>query len=163
MDIIELADRAWRGDDPHQRANPLGTGGHLAKITDGVVFLPNFGNCTAFETDDGLVMVDTGSIITAHVVHQEIRSWSAKPLHSAIFSHGHIDHVFGVGPFDEEAETNAWRRPTVLAHHLLPKRFERYIMTAGYNQVINRRQFAVANLEWPTDYRFPDETYEHEL
>ncbi|HEY5265580.1 MAG TPA: alkyl sulfatase dimerization domain-containing protein [Acidimicrobiales bacterium] len=163
MDITELAERAWRGEDPHQRANPLGTGGHLAEITEGVVFLPNFGNCSAFETDDGLVMVDTGSIITAEIVHREIRSWSPKPLHSAVFSHGHIDHVFGVGPFDEEAKVNAWQRPRVLAHHHLPKRFERYIMTAGYNQVINRRQFAVANLEWPTEYRFPDETYEHEL
>ena len=38
-------------------------------------------------------------------------------------------------------------------------------MTAGYNQVINRRQFGVATLEWPLEYRFPDETYEttHEL
>jgi len=163
VDIVELADRAWRGEDPTQRVNPLGSGGHLAEITDGVVFLPNFGNCSAFETDDGLVMVDTGSIFTAPNVHREIRSWSAKPLHSAIFSHGHIDHVFGVGPFDEEATTEGWPRPHVIAHHHLPRRFERYIMTAGYNQVINRRQFAVANLEWPLSYRFPDETYEHEL
>jgi alkyl sulfatase BDS1-like metallo-beta-lactamase superfamily hydrolase len=33
-------------------------------------------------------------------------------------------------------------------------------MTAGYNQVINRRQFGVSNLEWPLEYRYPDETYE---
>jgi glyoxylase-like metal-dependent hydrolase (beta-lactamase superfamily II) len=163
VDIVELADRAWRGEDPHQKTSPLGTGGHLAPITDGVVFLPNFGNCSAFETDNGLVMVDTGSIITAHNVHQEIRSWSKKPLHSAVFSHGHIDHVFGVGPFDEEATTEGWQRPRVLAHQQLPVRFERYVMTAGYNQVINRRQFAVANLTWPLEYRFPDETYEHDL
>ncbi len=107
-------------------------------------------------------MVDTGSILTAELVHKEIRGWSKKPLHSAVFSHGHIDHVFGVGPFDEEAATNNWARPRVLAHEHLPKRFERYIMTAGYNQVINRRQFAAPNLVWPTEYRFPDETYEHD-
>ncbi len=65
-------------------------------------------------------------------------------------------------PFDEEAKTNGWARPHVLAHQHLPKRFERYIMTAGYNQVINRRQFNVANLMWPTEYRFPDETYVHD-
>jgi alkyl sulfatase BDS1-like metallo-beta-lactamase superfamily hydrolase len=44
----------------------------------------------------------------------------------------------------------------------MPRRFERYIMTAGYNQVINRRQFGAPNLVWPTEYRFPDETYEHD-
>jgi alkyl sulfatase BDS1-like metallo-beta-lactamase superfamily hydrolase len=160
VDIVELADRLWRGEEPGQKSSPLGQGGHLAEITQGVAFLPNFGNCSIFDTDDGLVMVDTGSIITAQKVHEGIRSWSRKPLHSAIFSHGHIDHVFGVGPFDDEAQTNSWRRPHVIAHRHLPRRFERYLLTAGYNQVINRRQFAVSNLEWPLEYRFPDETYE---
>ena len=159
MDIVELADRLWRGEDPTQHAQPLGPTLPVAEITDGVVFLANFANCTALDTDEGLVMVDTGSIITAANVHKEIRSWSPKPLHSAIFSHGHVDHVFGVGPFDEEATEREWPRPRVVAHEHLPRRFERYILTAGYNQVINRRQFAVANLIWPTEYRFPDETY----
>jgi len=159
VDIVELADRLWRGEDPTQHAQPLGPSLPVAQITDGVVFLANFANCTAVDTADGLVMVDTGSIFTAANVHKEIRSWSKKPLHSAIFSHGHIDHVFGVGPFDDEATERGWRRPHVIAHEHLPRRFERYIQTAGYNQVINRRQFAVANLIWPTEYRFPDQTY----
>jgi alkyl sulfatase BDS1-like metallo-beta-lactamase superfamily hydrolase len=160
VDIVELADRLWRGEDPTHKTNPLGQIGHLAELTDGVAFLPNFANCTVFATDDGLVMVDTGSIITAEHVHEEVRAWSDQPLRNAIFSHGHIDHVFGVGPFDEEAHTNGWPAPHVIAHRHLPRRFERYIMTAGYNQVINRRQFGAANLEWPLEYRFPDETYE---
>jgi alkyl sulfatase BDS1-like metallo-beta-lactamase superfamily hydrolase len=162
VDIVELADRLWRGEDPTHHAQPLGPTLHLAEITDGVAFLPNFGNCSVFATEDGVVMVDTGSIITADKVHEEIRSWSDARLHSAIFSHGHIDHVFGVGPFDDEALERHWPRPHVIAHHHLPRRFERYIQTAGYNQVINRRQFNVANLVWPLEYRFPDETYELE-
>jgi alkyl sulfatase BDS1-like metallo-beta-lactamase superfamily hydrolase len=160
MDIVERAERLWRGEDPDQKSNPLGAVGRLEEITSGVAFLPSFGNCSAFDTDDGLVMVDTGSIFTAPKVHEEIRSWSSKRLNHAIYSHGHIDHVFGVGPFDEEAEFNNWPRPQVIAHQHLPRRFERYVMTAGYNQVINRRQFGAANLVWPTEYRFPDETYE---
>jgi alkyl sulfatase BDS1-like metallo-beta-lactamase superfamily hydrolase len=116
-------------------------------------------------TEDGLVMVDTGSPLTAGLVHQEIRSWSGLPLHTAVYSHGHIDHVFGVGPFDEEASANAWRSPRVLAHAHLPRRFDRYIMTAGYNEIINQRQFAAPNLQWPRQYRYPDQTYdlEHEF
>ncbi len=160
MDIVELADRLWRGEDPTHKTSPLGQIGHLAEVTDGVAFLPNFGNCTVIATDDGLVMVDTGSIMTAEHVHGEVRAWSDQPLRTAIFSHGHIDHVFGVGPFDEEARSNGWDAPQVIAHRHLPQRFERYVMTAGYNQIINRRQFGAANLEWPLDYRFPDETYE---
>lgn len=160
MDIVEVADRLWRGEDPAHKTNPLGQIGHLAEVTDGVAFLPNFANCTAISTDDGLVMVDTGAIFTAQHVFGEVRAWSNQPLRNAIYSHGHIDHVFGVGPFDEEAATNGWRAPHVIAHHQLPRRFERYVMTAGYNQIVNRRQFGVADLEWPLEYRYPDETYD---
>ena len=32
-------------------------------------------------------------------------------------------------------------------------------MTAGYNAVINQRQFKAPGLRWPTEYRMPDETY----
>ena len=49
-----------------------------------------------------------------------------------------------------------------MAHELLPLRFDRYRLTAGYNQIINRRQFGVNDLMWPLDYRYPDETYAHE-
>jgi alkyl sulfatase BDS1-like metallo-beta-lactamase superfamily hydrolase len=88
-------------------------------------------------------------------VHEQIRPWSGKPLHTAIYSHGHVDHVFGVPLFD--AEGNG--RPRVIAHENVPKRFERYVLTAGYNAAINERQFQVEGLQWPTDYRHPDETY----
>jgi alkyl sulfatase BDS1-like metallo-beta-lactamase superfamily hydrolase len=47
----------------------------------------------------------------------------------------------------------------VIAHEAIAVRFERYVMTAGYNAVINQRQFKAPGLRWPTDYRMPDETY----
>lgn len=162
MDIVELSDRRWRGDDLGQKTNPLGGIDHVAEIARNVAFLPNFANCTAISTDDGLVMVDTGSPLTAELVHREIRTWSTEPLHSAIFSHGHIDHVFGLGPFEEEARDRGWRAPHVVAHAHLPRRFDRYVLTAGYNEIINQRQFAAPTLRWPRQYRYPDETYERE-
>src|SRR5947208_1736159 len=45
------------------------------------------------------------------------------------------------------------------AHEALPPRFDRYVLTAGYNAVINQRQFQLATGWWPIDYRYPDETY----
>src|SRR5205085_3080231 len=33
------------------------------------------------------------------------------------------------------------------------------VLTAGYNAVVNRRQFRAADLSWPTEYRYPDVTY----
>ena len=162
MDIVELADRLWRGEASVKDHHPITFGGELAEITDGVAFLPTFGNCSAFSTEDGLVMVDTGSAFTAPKMHEELRRWSSDPLNTAVFSHGHIDHVFGVGLFEAEAATNGWRAPHVIAHEHMPRRFDRYIMTAGYNQVVNRRQFGIKDLMWPTQYRYPDETYVHE-
>jgi alkyl sulfatase BDS1-like metallo-beta-lactamase superfamily hydrolase len=41
----------------------------------------------------------------------------------------------------------------------MPARFDRYRLTAGYNAHVNRRQFGLDNLQWPTDYRYPDVTY----
>ena len=76
-----------------------------------------------------------------------------------VFTHGHIDHVFGLAPFEQEAEANGWAPPHVVAHELLPARFERYVLTAGYNGVINQRQFQFAAPFWPTEYRHPDELY----
>jgi alkyl sulfatase BDS1-like metallo-beta-lactamase superfamily hydrolase len=163
-DVLELADKLWRGEIDTARMHPVG--GHnegLAEITDGVAFVPSFANVSAFSTDDGLVLVDTGSAFVAEAVHQTVRRWSDRRLDTAIYSHGHIDHVFGVGVFEQEAGERGWPMPVVVAHDALPARFDRYIFTAGYNAVINQRQFGIPGLQWPTTYRYPDRTYADRL
>jgi alkyl sulfatase BDS1-like metallo-beta-lactamase superfamily hydrolase len=132
------------------------------EVGQGTAFLHSFANVSAFATDDGLVLVDTGSPMTAAAVHGAIRGWSDAPLRLAVFSHGHIDHVFGVSPFDDEATARGEPPPRVMAHEAVPARFERYRLTAGWNAAINRRQFRVPNLEWPTEFREPDEVYADE-
>ena len=142
--------------------HPVDHVGGFVEITDGVGFTPSFANVSAFDTGDGLVLVDTGSLPLASVVHADIRRWSSAPLHTAVYSHGHIDHVFGVPVWEQEAKEQGWEAPEVIAHHALPARFDRYIFTAGYNTIINRRQFGFKDLNWPTTYRYPDRTY-HEV
>jgi alkyl sulfatase BDS1-like metallo-beta-lactamase superfamily hydrolase len=143
--------------------HPVDHVGGFVEVTEGVGFTPSFANVSAFGTEDGLVLVDTGSLPLATVVHGDIRRWSSAPLHTAIYSHGHIDHVFGVPVWEEEARQEGWPAPEVIAHHALPARFDRYIFTAGYNTVINRRQFGFKDLNWPTEYRYPDRTYHDSL
>ncbi len=161
-DVLTLADRLWRGEVSTTTMHPVDHVGGFVEITDGVGFTPSFANVSAFATGDGLVLVDTGSLPLASVVHADIRRWSAAPLHTAVYSHGHIDHVFGVPVWEEEARERGWKAPEVVAHHALPARFDRYIFTAGYNTIINRRQFGFPDLNWPTTYRYPDRTY-HEV
>jgi len=78
-------------------------------------------------------------------------------VHRAIYTHGHIDHVFGTAAFEAEAPIE------VVAHEAVNARFDRYVRTAGYNATINRRQFRVRSLQWPVEYRRPDRTYRDRL
>ncbi len=164
IDVLELADRLWRGEADIASTHPVGgvTGG-LAEVDAGIAFVPSFANVSAFTTGAGLVLVDTGSSFLARSVHSTLREWTPDRLDTAIYSHGHIDHVFGVPVFEEEAAEKGWDPPTVVAHDALPARFDRYILTAGYNGVINQRQFQIPGLAWPTEYRYPDRTYTDRL
>ncbi len=155
QDILELADRLWRGEIDTDHHHPVNHVGGVAEICDGVAFVPSFANVSAFDTSDGLFLVDTGSAPLAKTVHADLRTWSKGRLHTAVYSHGHIDHVFGVPVWEEESKANGWAPPEVIAHHALPDRFDRYIATAGYNTMINRRQFGFDDLVWPTRLSLP--------
>lgn len=134
----------------------------MAEVGDRTALVASFANTSAFATDEGLVLVDTGSPFTASRNHQGVRGWSADPLHTAIYSHGHVDHVFGVPIYEEESQRNGWRPPRVVAHEAAPHRFDRYVETAGYNSIINQRQFRI-QVQWPTEFRYPDETFHQRL
>jgi glyoxylase-like metal-dependent hydrolase (beta-lactamase superfamily II) len=164
MDLLEKADRLFTGDlttaDHHPLTRPTG---ELVEVRPGLAFVDAFANSAVADTDEGLVIVDTSGVFQAQTVHDTVKTWRPKRLDTAIFTHGHIDHVFGVDLYEEDARTNGWAPPRVIAHELLPARFDRYKLTAGYNAVINRRQFRVPGLQWPVNYRYPDETYRNTL
>jgi glyoxylase-like metal-dependent hydrolase (beta-lactamase superfamily II) len=159
-DVLELADRLWRGEVSIEEVHPVQPfAAALVEPASGVGFVASFGNVSTLATGEGLVLVDTGARFMAKTIHAEVRRWRPDPVRAAVFSHGHIDHVFGIEAFDEEAAANGWPRPVVVAHEALPARFERYVLTAGYNGIINQRQFQLPAPWWPTSYRWPDETY----
>jgi alkyl sulfatase BDS1-like metallo-beta-lactamase superfamily hydrolase len=170
VDLLELADRLWTGDldvagppspehpGDEEAVNPFVPRGELVEVGQGTAFVSSFANVSAFETTEGLVCVDSGAPFSAAEIHRMIRAWSPARLHTTIFSHGHIDHVLGTGPFEAEARERGWAPPRVVAHENVAARFDRYKLTAGYNSAINSRQFGVP-VDWPTDYRYPDETY----
>jgi glyoxylase-like metal-dependent hydrolase (beta-lactamase superfamily II) len=163
MDLLRTADALFTGELPIEEHHPFSTSGQLAEIQPGLAFVDAFANSSAVDTDDGLVVVDTSGVFQAKSVHETMRRWSASPLATEIFTHGHIDHVFGVDLYEDEARTNGWAPPRVVAHELVAERFDRYILTAGYNAVINQRQFKAPRLRWPVAYRYPDQTYRRDL
>lgn len=163
MGVLEVADQLWNGELDVREAHPFGMLGQGEEVTDGVYFVPSFANVTALRTGEGLVLVDTGSAPLAEHVHSQVRRFDPAPLHTAVYSHGHIDHVFGVPLFEAEAAERGWRPPTVVGHEAVPRRFDRYVLTAGYNEIVNRRQFGLPDLVWPRQYRHPDVTYRDAL
>ncbi|WP_028922562.1 alkyl sulfatase dimerization domain-containing protein [Pseudonocardia acaciae] len=159
-DLLDYADRMWRGE-ANARAYHSGTlrAEGLHELADGVWMWPAFGNVYAFPTADGLLCYDTGGAQTAAELFAAVRARTDVPLHTAIYSHGHIDHVFGMAAFDAEATSRGRPRPNVVAHRDVEPRFRRYQATLGYNTVINQRQFQSPGFRWPAEYRFPDTTY----
>ena len=71
------------------------------------------------------------------LLYDQVRRWRPDaPLREAVYSHHHVDHVFGTKRFEEEAASNGWPRPTVYGHHDLPDHFDRYLKTRGWNRAI---------------------------
>lgn len=135
----------------------------LEEVAPDVAFVSSFANATAIRTDAGLVLVDTGSFLLSAHVHLALRQWRERdPARAVVFSHGHVDHCFGVERWEAEADERGVPRPTVYAHARVPARFDRYRRTREWNGCINGRQFG-GNVEWPTSYRYPDVTYDGAL
>ncbi len=67
-------------------------------------------NVAVFETDAGLVLVDSGYAPAGPVLLETLRRLSSKPVHTIIFTHHHIDH--GLGAW---ALLQAGERPEIIA------------------------------------------------
>ena len=156
---LEVTDKLWTGQISVEEVHPVAVNSDLDEVAPGVAFITAFGNVTGVVADGSLVLVDTGSQFLARTNFDRMRAWTDLPLAAALYTHGHIDHVFGLGPYEDEADASGRPRPRVVAHELVSARFDRYRLTAGYNAVINARQFKIPGLQWPTEYRYPDETY----
>src|SRR5207244_4440649 len=144
--VTEIGERLWTGSLSPAEHHPWAALQELEELEPGIAFVSSFANVTGLDTPEGLVLVDTGGFPFAAQVHQAIRRWSGRRLHTAIYTHGHVDHVFGVLPFDEEARTRGWAAPIVVGHQALSARFDRYRRTAALNAAINARQFQVPGM-----------------
>jgi alkyl sulfatase BDS1-like metallo-beta-lactamase superfamily hydrolase len=156
--VLELAEKYWKGEITTDERHPFAGLEEGEEVAEKTLFFHSFANVTAFETNAGLVLVDTGPFFNQDTIFQAIRAWSSARLDTAIFTHGHVDHVFTVPLFVKEAKERGWVPPRVAAHEAVARRFRRYILTAGYNAEINRRQFG-QQVDWPITYSFPDISY----
>jgi alkyl sulfatase BDS1-like metallo-beta-lactamase superfamily hydrolase len=156
--VLELAERAWRGELEGTQVHPGNALVAFEELSPRLGFLSAFSNVAALASEAGLVLLDTSSLFHAQRLFDELRRWSPARVHTAVYTHGHVDHVFGLGAFEREAEAKGWPRVTVIAHERCPARFERYRLTQGWNARINQRQFGFPKPVFPTAFREPDRT-----
>lgn len=161
-DLFALSDDILKSNNHNNR--PFGRINHeLSELDDGLSFVEAFSNSVNFSTDEGLVIVDTSSILGGQRVVDAIRHWRPKDrFNSLIYSHGHVDHVGGSGAFIASAAENKTPNIEIYGHENVAKRFNRYELTNGYNQVINHRQFGseITGSFLPKDAGAPTTTYE---
>jgi alkyl sulfatase BDS1-like metallo-beta-lactamase superfamily hydrolase len=138
----------------------MGDGASLVEVGPGLAFVESFANVTAVAGHGELALIDTGGVLHAAAVHASLRRWSTDPLRWAVYTHGHVDHCFGVPRFEAEPDADPVR---VVAHEAVSARFDRYRLTSGYNGVINMRQFRLGAPLFPTEFRYPDQTYRERL
>lgn len=112
------------------------TGGPV-ELAERTWFVSQFSGCVGFETDEGIVLVDSGLKPLAPVLAERLRQKTQAPIHTAIFTQGHVDHAFGLEAFLIPGQTP----PRVIAHKAMPDRFWRYQLTDGHNKALNARQF----------------------
>ncbi len=156
-DLLDLSAAILAGEASIDDHHPFSPTGALEEVAPGVAFVQSFANVAAVATGAGLCLVDTGSVFAADSIHAAVRAWSPERATTAIYTHGHIDHCMGTAPFEAEGPIE------VIGHEAVDERFDRYIKTAGYNGVINQRQFRAKGLRWPVEYRRPDRTYRDRL
>ena len=123
-------------------------------------FVPSFANVTAFETDEGLLLVDAGLRVMGPAIYASIRARSQVPLHTVVFTHGHLDHAFGLDAWLAEKGP---ARPRIVAHRNVRARFERYAKMSELNSRINAVQFGLSHVAWPTEFFWPDTVYDDTL
>jgi alkyl sulfatase BDS1-like metallo-beta-lactamase superfamily hydrolase len=140
--MADLLDLSARIIDTGVRDEPVNRiTQELSEVAEGVALVESFSHCVAFRTDDGLVLFDASSVGSGTKVVAALRGWSDAPIHSLVYTHGHVDHVGGSAAVLADAESRGEPAPRVIAHENVPQRFARYRRTSGYNLLINIRQF----------------------
>lgn len=87
----------------------------IEKVADNVYVAIGFGlaNSIMIEGDDGVIIVDTmESCEAASEVLGEFRKICTKPVKAIIYTHNHVDHIFGAQVFAQDADIDIYAHDT---------------------------------------------------
>ncbi len=139
--------------------------GPAQAFADRALLVTGHGNVGYVYDDAGVVMIDTGTpqLFGEHAV-RELRRFTAAPIRWVIYTHGHIDHAFNLGPVLSDAQARGYPRPQVIAHRRILARFTRYQRLREHTTFINRINFgAPPDTVILTEFFYPDMLIDAEM
>ncbi|MCP4751566.1 MAG: MBL fold metallo-hydrolase [Proteobacteria bacterium] len=163
---LEISEALWNGESDTYTHHPFEILDEFIEIKNKFWFYKGFANTIVAETKDGLIIVDPAANFDRKVKFKAIRSVTQARLNTAIYTHGHSDHTYGVPQYLDESREKGWPEPRVIAHHAILNRFQAYRETRMWKGYIDLRQFRGGNGEpFPTDVNFhpPNVTYSERL
>ena len=166
-DLLALSARLIDDGDDGTPPNRVTT--ELSEVADGIAVIEAFSHVIVVRTDAGLLVTDTSAEAFGPAVVKSLRAWTDEPVHTILYTHGHIDHVGGARAFVHDASERGVDAPRVVGHEKVAERFDRYDLTNGYNGVINQRQFGnrgrlgMGQPTWFSDWVVPDTTFREAL
>jgi len=174
MKTIEKSEAVWRGELAPWGA-PLN---ELSRLTRNIRFFNGMSNMVVADTVEGLVIIDPGALFgtasedgsqlaDCQRKYQAVRDFSGKPINTVIYTHGHVDHIYGIKQYLCESGHKNQPSPKVIAHEDFAARVARYRIMSGYNEIINRRQFGankdMGALEFSDEFTYPNVFFRDEL
>lgn len=103
-------------------------------------------NVVVFETDEGLVLVDSGYAPAGPGLAEALKKVSNKPVHTVIFTHFHADHAFG-------AWTLLDQKPRIVAEQRFITQMELDMRSNGLIARNNQQNVADVPSNWDNAIR----------
>lgn len=110
-------------------------------------------NVVVFETDAGLVLIDSGYAPAGPALVDALKKISSKPVHTVVFTHIHADHAFGAW-----ALLAAGMKPRIVTEERFVEQMEEEMRTHGLIARNNQQPVADVPKTWDDAVR-PTETF----
>jgi alkyl sulfatase BDS1-like metallo-beta-lactamase superfamily hydrolase len=162
----QLFERLWNGTAPMEEWTKAVAKGSVTAVNENIITVHTTyfcGSVTVIRTAAGLVFIDTAKPDTAAQTLAAVRRWDDSPVHTVIYTHGHIDHTSGIKIIDQEADARGVARPRIIAHRNVLRRLSRYEASHGFNSIVQGQQFNHPDYVYPIGQRRPDEVYDDTL
>jgi alkyl sulfatase BDS1-like metallo-beta-lactamase superfamily hydrolase len=161
-----LFKRLWSGTAQMEEWTAAVSEGAITPVAENIITVHTTyycGSVTVIRTEAGLVFIDTAKPDTATQTLALVRTWDDSPVHTVIYTHGHIDHTSGIKLIDDEADAKGVPKPRIIAHRNVRRRMDRYEVSHGFNSIVQGQQFNKPGYSYPIGQRRPDEVYDDTL